>query len=168
MTLHELLTLRPAFDAPGREELLRQILAGDAVAPRKVDPAIPRDLETIVLKAMSPEPSRRYGSAREMADDLARFLEGRPIRARGPRPPERAAMWARRHRPLVASTLGVLALALVVGSALLWREKRADRRGPGHRPRVEAGGRRRARLPPSDAASASGSPSRRRSSRWTR
>ncbi len=125
VTLHELLTLRPAFDAPGREELLRQILAGDAVAPRRIDPTIPRDLETIVLKAMSPEPSRRYGSAREMADDLAGFLEGRPIRARRPGPPERAAMWARRHRPLVASTLGVLALALVVGSALLWREKRA-------------------------------------------
>ncbi len=123
VTLYELLTLRPAFDSPGREELLHRILASDAIPPRRLEPAIPRDLETIVLKAMSPEPSRRYASAGEMADDLGRYLEGRPIRARRPGPVERAAMWGRRHRPLVATTAGVLAAALVVGSALLWQAK---------------------------------------------
>src|SRR5205814_2028900 len=103
--------LRPAFDARNRQGLLQRILNGEAVGPRKVDPSIPRDLETIVLKAMSGEPSKRYGSAKELAADLRRFLEDRPIQARRPSPLERAAMWSRRHRPLVVSTATVLGLA---------------------------------------------------------
>ena len=123
MTLYEALTLRPAFDSDNRQELLHRILNGEAAAPRKVDPLIPRDLETIVLKSMTREPSKRYGSAEELAADLKRFLENRPILARRPNPVELATMWARRHRPLVASTAAVVALALVVGSTLVWRAK---------------------------------------------
>ena len=83
-TLYELLTLRPVFDGKDRRELLRQITQDEPTPPRRIDPAIPRDLETIVMKAMAKEPERRYATAREMADDLRRFLDDRPIHARPP------------------------------------------------------------------------------------
>jgi serine/threonine protein kinase len=123
-TLFELLTLRPAFDGRDRQELLRQIALEEPTAPRRLNPALPRDLETIVLKAMAKEPDGRYSAAQELADDLRRFLEDTPIRARRPTFPEQAAKWARRHRrPLMAAAV-VLVLAGAVGGALLWREKR--------------------------------------------
>ena len=84
VTLYELLTLRPAFDARDRQELLRRILHDEPTSPRRVNPSIPRDLETIILKAMEKEPSARYGSARELADDLKHFLDDQPVRARAP------------------------------------------------------------------------------------
>src|SRR5206468_2968600 len=74
VTLYELLTLRPAFDGRDRQELLRQLAHEEPPAPRRLDPAIPRDLETIVLKAMSKEVAGRYATAQELADDLRRFL----------------------------------------------------------------------------------------------
>jgi serine/threonine protein kinase len=123
-TLFELLTLRPAFDGQDRQELLRQIALEEPMAPRRLNPSLPRDLETIVLKAMAKEPDSRYSSAEELADDLRRFLEDKPIRARRPTFPEQAAKWARRHRrPLIAAAV-VLVLAGAVSSALLWQEKR--------------------------------------------
>jgi serine/threonine protein kinase len=125
-TLYELVTLRPAYDGRDRQELLRQIAQDEPVAPRRVDPAIPRDLETIVLKAMAKDPAGRYASMREMADDLGRFLDGQAIRARRPGPAERVARWARRHRALVSASAVILMLTcagLAVGSALIWREK---------------------------------------------
>ena len=88
-TLYELLTLRPVFDGKDRRELLRQITQDEPIPPRRIDPAIPRDLETIVMKAMDKEPERRYTTAREMADDLRRFLDDQPIHARPPSPWER-------------------------------------------------------------------------------
>ena len=88
-TLYELLTGRPALDGDDRQELLRRIAHDEPIPPRRLDPAIPRDLETIVGKAMAKEPERRYASARELAEDLGRFLEDRPIRARRPGPMER-------------------------------------------------------------------------------
>ena len=101
VTLYELLTLRPAFDGSDREELLRRIAQEEPIPPRRLNPAVPRDLETIVLKAMAKEPERRYATARELADDLRRFLEDRPIRARRPGPLERlgAVAPACRRRP---------------------------------------------------------------------
>ena len=66
----------PCSPASDRRELLRQIIQDEPVAPRRLDPAIPRDLETIVMKAMAKEPERRYATARELADDLRRFLDG--------------------------------------------------------------------------------------------
>ncbi|HEV3167063.1 MAG TPA: serine/threonine-protein kinase [Isosphaeraceae bacterium] len=130
-TLYELLTLHSAFDARDRHELLRQIAQDEPPSPRRVAPAIPRDLETIVLKAMAKDPTARYDSMGEMADDLGRFLDDKPIRARRPGPIERSVRWANRHLKLVISTVLFLLLALAglgVGSALIWQEKqRTDR-----------------------------------------
>jgi serine/threonine protein kinase len=124
-TLYELLTLRPVHDGRDRAELLRQIERDEPTPPRRHSPAIPSDLETVVLKALASDPADRYATAQELADDLRRFLEDRPIRARRPTPAARLAKWARRHRGLVAATvaLGLVALAtLAVGTALIWRQ----------------------------------------------
>jgi hypothetical protein len=125
VTLYELLTLRPAFDGQDRHELLQQIAAEDPAPPRRLDPSVPVELETILLKAMAKGPADRYATARELADDLQRFLENRPIRARRPTLRERATKWARRHRPLVVSGVLLLltaALALLVTTLLIARE----------------------------------------------
>ena len=79
LTLYELLTLRPAFDAEDRLRLIEQIKEQDPPRPRAVDSRIERDLETLVLKAIDKDPRRRYQTAREMAEDLRRFLVGEPI-----------------------------------------------------------------------------------------
>jgi eukaryotic-like serine/threonine-protein kinase len=120
VTLYELLTLRPAFDGRDRHELLRRIAEEEPAAPRKINPAVPRDLETIVLKAMAKEVAGRYASAQELADDLRRFLDDQPIRARRPTLLAHAAKWTRRHRAAVVSAATVLALAVAVGTTLLW------------------------------------------------
>jgi WD40 repeat protein len=113
VTLYEVLALRPAFGGRDRQELLRQIAVEEPRPPRRFDPSLPADLETIVLKAMAKEPIDRYATARELADDLRRFLELKPIRARRPTPWDRALKLARRHTAIVAAAL--LALLLTVG-----------------------------------------------------
>jgi eukaryotic-like serine/threonine-protein kinase len=123
-TLYELLTLNPVFDGRDRQQLLRQIAQEEPVAPSKIDTAIPRDLETIVLKAMDKDPERRYANAQELADDLGRFLEDKPVRARRPTSAERAAKWARRHRAVLRATGAVAFLALAIAAPLLWWEQR--------------------------------------------
>ncbi len=118
-TLYELLTLEPAFAGRDREELLRQIAQEEPQPPRRANPAVPPELETIVLKALAKEPAERYATAQELADDLRRFLEDKPIRAKRPTLRQRAAKWARRHRPIVL-TAGISAvLALVATVAVL-------------------------------------------------
>jgi serine/threonine protein kinase/Tfp pilus assembly protein PilF len=123
-TLYELIAARPAFDGHDRQELLRQIALEEPAAPRLLDPTIPRDLETIVLKAMAKEPEGRYSTALELADDLRRFLLDEPIRARRPSLADRAAKWSRRHRAALASATAALVLAMTVGSALVWNQAR--------------------------------------------
>ena len=126
VTLYELLTLAPAFDAPNRHAILRQISQEEPIAPRKRNPAIPLDLETIVLKAMAKEPERRYATAKALADDLRRFLEHRPILARRPTLLESAAKWSRRHRGLVAAGIAMLmltTLGFALSTALIAREQ---------------------------------------------
>ncbi len=113
-TLYELLTLRPVFSEQDGLGLLHQIAYGDPLFPRAVDAAIAVDLETILLKAMAKNPAERYASAGELADDLQRFLEHQPIRARRPTLLDKAAKWARRHRTLVA--FGLAAFLLLVGA----------------------------------------------------
>ncbi len=115
VTLYELLTLRPAFDGEDRHELLHNIATAEPPAPRRLDPAVPVELETIVLKAMARSPAERYATAQDMADDLRRFLEDKPIRARRPTLLDRLRKWSRRHRPVVASAV-VLLLMGVIGS----------------------------------------------------
>jgi len=116
-TLYELLTLEPTFAGSDRRELLRQIAFEEPRRLRQVNPAIPRELETIVLKSLEKNPAERYGTAQELADDLERFLKDEPIRARRPSPWQRARKWMRRHRPVVVSaivaTVAVLIIALV-------------------------------------------------------
>jgi serine/threonine protein kinase len=126
VTLYEVLTLEPAYPGRDREELLQQIAWGEPRAPRRINPAIPFELETIVLKAMAREPERRYSTAQELADDLRRFLDYRPIRATRPTLWERLTKWSWRHKPLVGVCAGVLVLAvlgLLIGSGLVWQEK---------------------------------------------
>ena len=126
-TLYELLTARPAFDSHDRQELMHQIASIEPVSPRKLDPAIPRDLETIVGKAMAKEPERRYSTAQELADDLERFCNDQPILARPPTPAEQVARWSRRHwkATATAAALGVMmALVSAGGIAQLYKEQR--------------------------------------------
>jgi serine/threonine protein kinase len=111
-TLYELLTLKPIFDGADRQALLRQILDEEPRPPRAIDPAIPAELETVVLKAVAKVPSERYATARELADDLQRFWEDRPITARRPSMLEQVTKWARRHRPVVFSALAALLLTV--------------------------------------------------------
>jgi serine/threonine protein kinase/WD40 repeat protein len=113
LTLYELLTLRPAFDEPNRARLLERIAQGQPPPPRQVDPQMPRDLETIVLKAIEHEPRRRYARASDMAEDLRRFLADQPIQARPLGPLGRMLKWARR-RPGIASLLLALGLTCAV------------------------------------------------------
>ncbi|QEH32311.1 Serine/threonine-protein kinase PrkC [Aquisphaera giovannonii] len=124
-TLYELIAGRPVFEADGdsRLGLLRQVADGQPRRPRLIDPSVPRDLETIVLKALSKDPAGRYATAGEMAEDLGRFLEGRPILARPPGPLDLAARWARRNRWAVAAGLAaVLAAILAAGGLVVWRD----------------------------------------------
>src|SRR5207244_2546287 len=80
LTLYELLTLRPAFAEVDRNLLMYQVLHDDPPRPRQLQVKVPRDLETIVLKAIAKEPAQRYQTATDLAEDLKRFLEDRPIR----------------------------------------------------------------------------------------
>ena len=124
ITLYEILTLRPAFNGRDHQELLRQIALDEPTKLRRTNPLIPRDLETIVLKAMAKDPSSRYATAQELAADLKRFLDDRPILARRPGPVERSLRWALRHRELVATTAAILVVALIVSTAAIWAQAR--------------------------------------------
>jgi WD40 repeat protein len=116
VTMYELLVLQPAFDSPDRLKLMAQICADDPVRPRALDPRIPRDLETIVLKAIEKNPARRYQSAGDLAEDLRRFIDDEPIKARRTSAAERYWRWAR-HNPVVAVLGGVLTAVLVLATA---------------------------------------------------
>jgi serine/threonine protein kinase len=125
-TLYELLTLRPVFGGRDREEVLRQIAFEEPTPPRRLDPGIPVELETIVLKALERNAQDRYATAQELANDLRRFLDDRPIQARRPSLLQRARKWARRHSGAVLSAALVMMAACIALSAetwLLWREK---------------------------------------------
>jgi eukaryotic-like serine/threonine-protein kinase len=117
-SLYELLSLGPLFDGRDRQELLRQIAFEEPRPLRRVNPDVPEELEVIVRKALEKEPRARYATAGELADDLQRFLEDKPIRARRPSWAEQARKWARRHRPVVWSAAAALlvTLAALAGS----------------------------------------------------
>jgi serine/threonine-protein kinase len=126
VTLYELLTLQPAFDGKDRAEILRKIESTEPTPLRKLNASVPQDLETIIHKALAKEPSERYATARELADDLHDYLEDRPIRARRPNLVDRATKWVRRHRAsvAVASVLLILAIiGLATSTILIAREQ---------------------------------------------
>jgi serine/threonine protein kinase len=113
MTLYEMLTLRPAFPDTNPQHLIRLIHEQPPPRPRAVNPGIPHDLETIVLKAIARDPAHRYATAEEMAADLRRFLDDRPILAKRAGPAERALRWCRRN-PALAAAAGTIFLLLAV------------------------------------------------------
>jgi serine/threonine-protein kinase len=129
LTLYEVLTLRPAFDHDDRDRLILQVTTEVPPRPRALNPELPRDLETIVLKAIEHDPARRYQDADELAADLERFLADRPIKARPIGALERSWKWAQR-KPAIAGLLAALGLALATGFAGItwqWREAVAAR-----------------------------------------
>jgi serine/threonine protein kinase/WD40 repeat protein len=129
LTLYELLTLRPAFDAANRNKLVKEVMHSEPVRPRKLNQAVPRDLETVVLKAIARDPAHRYQSPTEMAEDLRRFVEDRPVRARRISDLERLWRWCRRN-PLPASLAAGIVLVFVAGFAGVswqWREAESAR-----------------------------------------
>ncbi len=117
--LYELLTGRPPFVGPTPMDAAMQVLSDEPVPPRRLQPGIPRDLETICLQCLQKDPHRRYASAAELAEDCAAFLRGEPIRARPASAWERGLKWARR-RPAAAGLVAVSALALVALLLVTW------------------------------------------------
>ena len=118
--LYELITGRPPFRAESTLELIRQVLELDPIAPRLMNPQIPRDLETICLKCLAKDPRRRYRSAAALAADLDCWLHGRPIAARPVSSFERAWRWCRRKPAIAALSLAVT-IAIITGTYTSWR-----------------------------------------------
>ena len=119
VTLYELLTLTPPHDQTDRALLLDAVRDREAPSPRIHNAAIPVDLETIVLKAISKQRDQRYESCQAFADDLCRFLDGKPTLAKRPTIWDRAAKWASRRRRLVASTACILAMSTLIAFAMV-------------------------------------------------
>ncbi len=115
VTLYELLTGRRPFDAPTREQTIARIRQREPLPPRKLNPSAPIDLETICLRAMEKDPRRRYTSAAEMAADLLRFADDRPILARRVGAIEKAIKWVRRHPATTTIVALVVILCAVAG-----------------------------------------------------
>ncbi len=120
LTLYELLTLRPAHQAADRAQLMLKIASVNPPRPRQLQAAIPRDLETIVLKSIDREASKRYSTASDLAADLRRFLEDRPIQARRTSSIEHAWRWCRRNpmTTALATTAGLLLLLVAAVASI--------------------------------------------------
>ena len=128
--LYHLLTARPPFAAETLTDTLKQAAEHDPVAPRLLNPSIPRDLETICLKCLEKDPAHRYSSAAALSEELTRFLNDEPILAHPLSPPAKAWRWCRR-KPALAGLAAALTLSLLlgfIGITLQWRraEQRAD------------------------------------------
>jgi serine/threonine protein kinase/tetratricopeptide (TPR) repeat protein len=129
LTLYELASLRRAYDERDRYRLIDRVRREEPPRLRTRAPRVPRDLETIIQTAIAREPSRRYPRAGDMAADLRRFLEGRPIQARRASHPERFARWCRRNpwvAGLSAAVLASLILGTVVSTVQAFRARRAE------------------------------------------
>jgi serine/threonine protein kinase/WD40 repeat protein len=113
--LYATLTGHPPFQSDSPINIVRQVLEQEPVSPRQANPAVPRDLETICLKCLEKDRRKRYASARELADELQRFLQGEPIRARRISSVERAWRWCRRN-PVVSSLVAMVVLSLIIGT----------------------------------------------------
>ncbi|MCI0701971.1 MAG: protein kinase [Planctomycetia bacterium] len=114
-TLYELLALRPPFSAEGRDRLLAMVIQKEPELLRRVNPKVPRDLETICLKCLEKDPDRRYSTAKELADDLRRFVNRFAIQARRAGPLGRLKKWVKRNPALSAAAVVVLLAFVAVG-----------------------------------------------------
>jgi WD40 repeat protein len=140
--LYEALTGQAPFRGQTAYETLLQVVHGEPVPPRQLQPAVPRDLETVCLKCLHKDPQKRYPSALALAEDLESFLAGRPIAARPVGPWGRAAKWARR-RPAVATLLALVVALTAVGFGLLWGAwVNAEARAEAEKTALEETGRR--------------------------
>ena len=130
--LYHALTGRPPFLGETVLDTLQQVKNDDPLPPSRLQPKVPRDLETICLKCLQKEPAKRYATANDLADDLHRFLNNEPIKARPVSLIERAVKWAKR-RPQVAALLGTI-FVLIVGGFLgmfaLWLRAEGLHRPP--------------------------------------
>ncbi len=113
ITLYELLTLKPPYEAADRHALMQRVVSQSPAPLRSISPAVPHDLETIIEKAIAREPAERYATAAELGDDLQRFMDDKPIRARRASQAERLARWCRRN-PGLGGLLTAVALLLVL------------------------------------------------------
>ncbi|MCA9178300.1 MAG: serine/threonine protein kinase [Planctomycetales bacterium] len=122
-TLYELATGQPMFSGQSRSEMFREVMEHRVVSPRSLCPAMPRDLETIILKAVAASPDDRFQTARELTDELDRFLAERPILSRRISLPQRLYRWGRRNPaaalPSAVAALLLVSLALVSGGAYM-------------------------------------------------
>ncbi|MFL5242673.1 MAG: protein kinase domain-containing protein [Gemmataceae bacterium] len=116
LTLYEMLTFRPAFGEKERAQLVKQVTTDEAPRLHHINPSIPRDLVTIIHKAVERDPSHRYATAAELAADLQRFLDDEPIKARRLSVSEKTRRWCRRN-PVVAGLSATLALLLIGATA---------------------------------------------------
>ena len=131
VTLYEMLTSTPAFSGSDRLDLLQKIANETPVRPRRICPAIPSDLETIVLKAIEKDAGDRYESAAELGNDLQCFLDDRPITACPPSLTDVVTKWSRRHQPAVWATIATMILAVLLLAAstlLVLRANRSNKR----------------------------------------
>ncbi len=131
LTLYELLTLRPAIEGNGTADIIRKATQGVTVRPRKLNPKIAPDFETILLKALSHDPEDRYTNAGELRDDLTCFLADLPIAARKTNPIERMIRWSRREPKVAALTIATFTLLVAlagVSAVGFWQTKEALRR----------------------------------------
>jgi WD40 repeat protein/serine/threonine protein kinase len=124
--LFHLLTGRPPFQSATIEETLHEVLQREPVSPRLLNPGVPRDLETICLRCLEKEPSRRYAAASDVADELSRFLRDEPIHARPISPGSKLWRWCRR-KPTLAASIAALHVVAAAGLAgILWQWSRAE------------------------------------------
>ncbi|HEY2251740.1 MAG TPA: serine/threonine-protein kinase, partial [Planctomycetaceae bacterium] len=112
--LYELLTGRPPFKGASPLDTIKQVATCEPVSPRQLQPTVPRDLETICLKCLQKAPAKRYPTAQALDEDLRRYLDGRPVKARPVGPLERGLRWVRRNSA-VAALLGALIAVLAAG-----------------------------------------------------
>ncbi len=125
--LYYLLTSRPPFQAQDVTDVLDQVLNREPVSPRLFNPTVPRDIDTICLKCLEKDPARRYASARALAEDLGRYLQGETIMARPVNRPEKVWRWCRR-KPALAGALAACAVVLVAGFlGVSWQWRRAEK-----------------------------------------
>ncbi|MFT7638877.1 MAG: serine/threonine protein kinase/formylglycine-generating enzyme required for sulfatase activity [Pirellulaceae bacterium] len=124
-TLYCLLTGRPPIQAASTLETVRQVIEAEPAPPRRLNPAIPRDLETICLKCLRKSPAQRYSSAAALAEDLQRWLDNKPILARRATVVEKAWLWCKR-KPAVAGSIATVLLAIAIASSVVIQQRSAN------------------------------------------